>query len=331
MPTRPAPTPAGAAMRTAAASFVQSLDERQRAKTCYDFRDGERLFWYYPPANRHGLPLRDMSPTQRELAHDLMRAGLSERAYRQAVGIINLENVLGEQEQASGRPRFARDPELYYWTIFGDPADDAAALPWGWRVEGHHISLNFALWGDGLLSLTPFFFGTNPAEVRSGPQAGLRILDQREDVAFELMASLDADQRARAVIYPEAPYDILTFNATRAVLPAYEGLPMADLDADQAAVLDRLVNLYLDQAPPALAAARRAQLTAAGRDGLHFAWAGPVAAGEPHYYRVHGGTFLVEFDNRQNGANHIHSVWRDIDNDFANDVLGEHLILYHVL
>ena len=329
MTERPKPTADGAAMRAAAIDFVSSLNDGQRATTIYDYMDGERIFWYYPPTNRHGLPLRDMTESQRSLAMDLMRAGLSERAFEQAKGIIDLEVILGEIEVGAGRHTFKRDPQLYYWTIFGDPASDES--PWGWRVEGHHISLNFSLWANGLLSLTPFFFGTNPAEVRHGPQTGLRILDHREDFAFELMASLDAEQRDRTVIYPEAPWDILTFNASRAVMPAYEGLPASAMDADQRAVLDRLVNVYIDQAPPELAEDRRARIAASDSDGMHFAWAGPAQHGEPHYYRIHGGSFLVEFDNRQNGANHIHSVWRDVENDFANDVLGEHLILYHVL
>ncbi|MDE2746499.1 MAG: DUF3500 domain-containing protein [Chloroflexota bacterium] len=329
MPERPTATAAGAAMRAAATEFANSLNVEQRATTIYDYMDGERIFWYYPPTNRHGLPLRDMTDAQRGLAMDLMKAGLSARAYEQAVGIIDLEIILGEIELGAGRKTFKRDPELYYWTIFGDPADDET--PWGWRVEGHHISLNYSLWGDGLLALTPFFFGTNPAEVRSGPQTGLRILDQREDLAFDLMAMLDAEQSERTVIYPEAPWDILTFNASRAVMPAYEGLAASEMDDDQRAVLDRLINVYVDQAPSDLAEDCRGRIAAAGREGMHFAWAGPVQSGEPHYYRIHGGNFLVEFDNRQNGANHIHSVWRDVENDFANDVLGDHLILYHVL
>ena len=329
MPERPTPTLGGAAMRAAALDFVDSLNARQRAKTIYDYMDGERIFWYYPPTNRHGLPLRDMDEAQRGLAMNLMQAGLSERAYAQAVGIIDLEVILGEIEVGEGRHTFKRDPELYYWTIFGDPSDDES--PWGWRVEGHHISLNFSLWGDGLLSLTPLFFGANPAEVRHGPQAGLRILDQREDLAFDLMASLDAEQAERATIYSEAPWDILTFNASRAVMPAYEGLAAVEMDDDQGAVLDRLVDLYVDQTSADLADNRRARIAAAGREGMHFAWAGPAQREAPHYYRIHGGNFLVEFDNRQNGANHIHSVWRDVENDFANDVLGDHLLLYHVL
>ncbi len=316
-------------MRAAATDFANSLDASQRATAVYDYMDGERIFWYYPPTNRHGLPLRDMNESQRGLAMKLMEAGLSARAYEQAVGIIDLELILGEIEVGAGIKTFKRDTELYYWTIFGDPTSDE--LPWGWRVEGHHISLNFSLWADGLLSLTPFFFGTNPAEVRKGPQAGLRILDKREDLAFDLMASLDGEQAERTVIYPEAPWDILTFNASRAVMPAYEGLAASEMDDDQWAMLDRLINIYVDQAPADLADDRRARIAAAGREGMHFAWAGPLQPGQPHYYRIHGGNFLVEFDNRQNGANHIHSVWRDVENDFANDVLGDHLILYHVL
>lgn len=329
MTDRPIPTVAGAAMRRAATQFVESLSESQRQTAIYDYMDGERIFWYYPPTNRHGLPLRDMSEAQRQLALTLMQAGLSERAYRQAVGIIDLELILGELERSAGRKTFRRDPELYYWTIFGDPQDDAS--PWGWRVEGHHISLNFSLWGDGLLALTPFFFGTNPAEVRDGPKSGLRILDHREDLAFDLVDSLDAEQSDRAVIYPEAPWDILTVNASRAVLPAYEGLASSLMDDDQRALLDRLINVYVDQVPPDLATERRQRINSAGSEGIHFAWAGPTQRGLAHYYRIHGGNFLVEFDNRQNGANHIHSVWRDIENDFANDALGEHLLLYHVL
>ncbi len=334
MPELPTPTLAGAEMRAAAVDFANSLNPEQRSTAVYDYMDGERIFWYYPPTNRHGLPLRDMNESQRALAMGLMQAGLSERAFEQASSIIDLELILGEIEQAAGRISFKRDPELYYWTIFGDPSSDES--PWGWRVEGHHISLNFSLWVDGLLSLTPFFFGTNPAEVRKGPQTGLRILDKREDLAFDLMGSLDAEQAERAVIYPEAPWDILTFNASRAVMPTYQGLAASEMDDDQRALLDRLVDLYIDQAPSDLADDRRARIAAAGREGMHFAWAGPVQhnsvqRSEAHYYRIHGGNFLVEFDNRQNGANHIHSVWRDVENDFANDVLGEHLLLYHVL
>ena len=313
----------------AASAFIDALSDEQRQRTIYDFMDGERIFWYYPPVNRHGLPLRDMSDDQRQLALALMRSGLADRAARQAEQIIQHELILGQIENRQQITSFRRDPDLYYWTVFGDPNSDGQ--PWGWRVEGHHISLNFALLGDQIISATPLFLGANPAEVRDGPQQGLRILDQRADLAFDLMQSLDPDQRERAVIYDDAPWDILTFNSSRAVLPGYQGLPAADLDSDQQAVLQRLAHLYIDQLPADVAEQRRQRFADRARPNLHWAWAGPDQAGEPHYYRIHGGDFLVEYDNRQNGANHIHSVWRDIENDFAADILRDNQLLFTVL
>lgn len=318
-----------AGMTDAAQAFLESLEAEQRERAVYDYLDAERIFWYYPPANRHGLPLRDMTEPQREAALALLRSGLTERAYEQARGIIDLETTLGEIERKAGARSFVRDPELYYWTVFGDPGD--AESPWGWRVEGHHVSLHFSLWGDRFISITPFFFGANPAEVRKGPKQGLRILDDRETLAYELMRSLDGSQRERATIYPEAPWDIITFNSSRVSLPPEEGLAATDLSAPQRDLLRKLTAVYVDQVRPDMAAEKWRRIESEGFDGLHWAWAGPLDPAEPHYYRIHGGNFVVEFDNRQNGANHIHSVWRDVENDFANDVLGEHLLLFHVL
>ena len=318
-----------ARMTDVARRFVDSLFPAQRKRACYDYLDAERIFWYYPPINRHGLALRDMTPPQRELAFTLLHAGLASNAAEQALEIIELETTLGQIEREAGVRTFVRDPELYYWTVFGDPGNDES--PWGWRIEGHHISLNYSLWADRVLSNTPFFFGANPAEVRSGPRKGLRILDDREAVAWEMIRSLDDAQRSEATIYSEAPWDILTFNASRVSLPPEQGLPAAQMTDAQRNILHRLVDVYVDQVPAELAEERRRKIESQGFDNLHWAWAGPLDEREPHYYRIHGGDFVVEFDNRQNGANHIHSVWRDIENDFANDILREHLLLFHVL
>ena len=316
-------------MAKAAARFVESLSDDQRDKTIYEYMDGERIFWYYPPVNRHGLPLRDMDDDQRQLAYSLMETGLTADSFEKARLIIEHESVLGPLEKEAGVRSFVRDPDLYYWTVFGDPSDDKQ--PWGWRVEGHHISLNFSLWGDKFISMTPFFFGANPAEVRKGPKKGLRILDDREVLAFELMKSLDKGQASAATIYAEAPYDILTYNASRVSLPPEEGLPASKMNDAQKAILRSLVETYVNQVRSDMAREKLDRLESEGFDGLHWAWGGPAEAGKEHYYRIHGGNFVVEFDNRQNGANHIHSVWRDVENDFANDVLREHLLLYHVL
>ena len=318
-----------AGMAKAATRFVESLSGDQRDKTIYEYMDGERIFWYYPPVNRHGLPLRDMDDDQRQLAYTLMETGLTDNSFNKAKLIIEHEDVLGPLEKEAGVTSFSRDPDLYYWTVFGDPSDDSQ--PWGWRVEGHHISLNFSLWGDKFISMTPFFYGANPAEVRKGPKKGLRILDDRMDLGFELMNSLDKGQSSKSTIYGEAPYDIITYNSSRVSLPPEEGLPASKMNDTQKSILRKLVKTYVNEVRSDMAEEKWARLESEGFDGLHWAWGGAVDPTKEHYYRIHGGNFVVEYDNRQNGANHIHSVWRDVENDFANDVLREHLLLYHVL
>ena len=319
---------ASAQMADAASAFLSSLSDELRAKATYPYLDGERLFWYYPPLNRHGVPLRDMSSAQRELALGLMASGLNERSNGIARQIIDLETVLARIEREQGLRTFLRNPELYYFTVFGEPG---GADPWGWRAEGHHISLNYSIWGDEVISVTPFFFGSNPARVPSGPQQGLRVLSRREDLALELAASLDRGQLSKAVIYQDAPYDIVTYNSTRASLPYEEGLPASRMNGTQKEMLTALVEEYVGQTREDVSRDRMAEVVSGGIDRLHFAWGGPVDGTVPHYYRIHGGDFLVEFDNYQNGANHIHSVWRDVHNDFAIDVLSKHLLIYHVL
>ncbi|MCH8892106.1 MAG: DUF3500 domain-containing protein [Chloroflexi bacterium] len=329
MATQQTATPQAVGQITdAAKAFVNSLNAEQKAKALFEYMDGERVFWYYPPMNRHGLALRDMEPAQRELAMAVLASGLTPESYEQAKLIIEHEEVLGPLEKEKGIVSFRRDVELYYFTIFGEPGGKD---PWGWRVEGHHISIHFSIMDDKVISTTPFFFGVNPAEVRKGPKNGLRILGGREDLAFDLMNSLDDKQVEESIICETAPADIVTFNASKASLMTYEGLPASKMNGAQKELLMALVSEYVNQVRSDLAGQKLADLEKTGLDHLHFAWAGPVSKDEPHYYRIHGGDFVVEFDNRQDGANHIHSVWRDVENDFAADVLRDHLILYHVL
>jgi len=315
-------------MAEASSRFLDSLGPEQKAKATFDYLDGERVFWYYPPMNRHGLAIRDMEAGQRELAYAVMASGLTADSYQKAKLIIEHESVLGPLEKEQGVVSFVRDPELYYFTVFGDPS---GADPWGWRVEGHHVSLHFSIWGGKVISMTPFFFGANPADVRSGPKSGLRILGARQDMALELMNSFDAGQRSKALLYDKAPYDILTYNASKVSLPGEQGLKAAKMSETQKQMLKTLVAEYVNQVRSDLAEQKLAELEEEGYDRLHWAWAGPARAGEEHYYRIHGGNFVIEYDNRQNGANHIHSVWRDVENDFASDVMREHLLMYHVL
>ena len=315
-------------MTEACSNFLNSLNSDQKAKTVYSYLDGERIFWYYPPLNRHGLPLREMDAKQRQLAYAVMASGLTDKSYEQAKLIIEHEDILGPLEVEQDKVTFLRDTERYYFTIFGEPG---GSDPWGWRVEGHHVCLNYSIWNDKVIAVTPFFFGANPAEVRKGPKNGLRILGDREDLAFDLMESLDAGQQSKAIIYDEAPLDILTYNSSKVSLPREEGLPASRMSGTQQEMLMALVTLYVSQVRSDVAQERLDAFKTDGIDGIHLAWAGPVDKSKAHYYRLHGGDFLVEFDNRQDGANHIHSVYRDVENDFASDVLRQHLLLYHVL
>ena len=312
----------------AASAFLRSLSADQKAKATFHYLDGERIFWYYPPMNRHGLPLRDMDKNQRSLAMAIVEKTLDPVAYHRTKQIIDHESILGPIEKEAGVISFSRNPELYYWTIFGEPGGED---PWGWRAEGHHVSLHFSIWGDKIIATTPFFFGANPAEVLKGDQAGLRILSNREDMALELINSLDSGQRTRAIVEDAAPWDIYSYNSSKAVFPKEEGLPGSQMNGTQQEMLMSLITEYVTQVRHDISHDKMTAIQEEGVGNFHLAWAGGTEAFKGHYYRIHSGNFVVEYDNVQNGANHVHSVIRDVDNDFASDVMREHHLMYHVL
>lgn len=304
-------------MSEAARAFLDSLAEDQRAKALYSFDDRERMNWFYTPVARKGLALKEMTSTQRALAFALLNAGLSQRGYIKALTIISLEEILHVLEGGEGP---VRDPDLYFLTIFGEPAE---AGTWGWRMEGHHVSQNFTI-VNGRVVCAPSFFGANPAVVREGARSGLRTLPQEEDLARALIHSMNPGQRKTAVVQKTAYRDILTSNSRRAALDGEpSGLKATRMEVYQHELLGELLDEYVHNMPQQIAEARRERVAEAGED-IYFAWAGGVEAGEPHYYRIQSSTFLVEYDDTQNGANHIHSVWRDFDGDFGRDLLREH-------
>jgi len=313
---------ATAEMEQAAKAFLSSLSAEQKTKATMDFAGEERTNWHFIPRPRKGLPIKEMTQEQRLLAHGLLATGLSHRGYTKAVSIMSLESILAILEQGkTGTP--LRDPEMYFVSIFGEPGK----YPWGWRVEGHHLSLNFTAGNDGAPSMTPSFFGTNPGEVKEGPRAGTRVLGVEEELGRSLVKSLNDDQRKKAVILPEAPKDILDIpgrNDTKG-----EGVAWGDLTQAQHDMLMKLIREYVGRNRPDVAAEDLQKVEKAGFDKLYFAWAGGFERGEPHYYRVQGGSFVLEYDNVQNGANHVHSVWRDFDHDFGADLLGEHYKAAH--
>lgn len=304
-------------MAAAANNFLASLDDDQRKAARFEVKDEERKNWHFIPKERNGLPLKRMDTTQRNLAFALLNSGMSNSGYAKALTIMTLEQILWELENHSPK----RDPEMYHVSIFGEPGSNAT---WGWRVEGHHLSVNFTIAEGKQISGTPSFFATNPAKVIEGPRKGLRVLAREEDLARELVKSFKPKQREAIIIAAEAPRDILT-SAERKVSPLdATGITYAAMNDAQRKLLWQLIREYVTRHRSELAQADLAKIEKAGLDGIQFAWAGGVEPREGHYYRVQGPTFLLEYANTQNDANHVHAVWRDFENDFGDDILRRH-------
>ncbi len=359
------PTAAGA-MTTAATRFLESLSAEQRKQATYPLASDEYLRWNFIPTEafpRNGVPLKAMSEPQQRLAHELLKSGLSTRGYETYTAIIALEDILRvvEGARAGGTPGgaaaagavpggaapagaaagaaagggrgggrgggFVRDPTVYFFTIFGEPS---ATGNWGWRVEGHHISLHFAVSKGAVVASTPSFAGSNPAEVRDGAEKGKRVLGLLEDTGRALVMALDDKQRATAIVNQTAPTEMLTNNTLNISPLSPEGLRASAMTPAQRELLMKVIDAYAGLMAPDVAAQRLARIKAAGMDNIGFAWAGAVERGAQHYYRVQGPTFLIEFDNSQNNGNHVHSVWRDFNGDFGRDVLREHIKTAHL-
>lgn len=313
---------AGAEMATAASAWLESLSDAQLPRAGFPFASDERERWSFLPSEmfpRSGVMLKDLDSAQRTLARDLLRTGLSERGYLAASAIIELERVL---QTLSPNGRFVRDPGNYYLSIFGSP--DAKGT-WGWRFEGHHLSLHFTIAAGQTTVSSPTFFGANPAEVREGPARGTRPLAGPDDAGRRLFVALTKPQRALALISETAPSDIVTGTSASVGPLTPDGIAAASLSQDQRALLREAIEASTALMAEDVAAQRWARIRNAGEEKIAFAWAGAAVRGEPHYYRIQGPTFLIEYDNTQNGANHIHLVWREFNGDFGRDVLREHL------
>ncbi len=309
-------------MTVAARAFVDSLEPEQRSTAIAAFDASDRREFTYLPGPRPGLALADMSADQQERALELLATGLSKRGFATARAIMQLEEILAAIERAVGRPGWdRRHPEYYWFRVLGEPG---GGQPWAWKVGGHHLAVHLTIVGEHVAG-APMFFGANPASVPpSHAQAGLRTLPDDEDLGRVLARGLVAD-RPDVVVDSVAPRDILTRHdpvADTGKIPP--GLAYADMAGAHRELLVRLVRHHLDRAVPAVADAAWTGIEAAGLDGVSFRWAGPVEPGHGHYYAVLGPTFLLEYDNTQNDANHIHTVWRDLRRDWGEDLLAAH-------
>jgi hypothetical protein len=249
----------------------------------------------------------------------LLRSGLSNHGYGTAMTVMSLETILKELEGPNSR--MVRDPELYYISIFGKPDPKGT---WGWRVEGHHLSVNFTIVKGEYVAGTPSFLGSNPAEVKEGPRKGLRALAEEEDTGRQLIKALTPEQREQAIFDKTAPKDIFTMAERRVKPLEQKGIAAAKLNGEQKHMLMQLIRAYVGRNRSELAKEDLRKIQEAGVDKIYFAWAGGTEKGDGHYYRVQGATFLLEYDNTQNNANHIHAVWRDFESDFGEDLLKKH-------
>jgi hypothetical protein len=366
-----------ARMADAARTWLDSLDDTQRADARLPWpSEEERHRWYYTPTDHGGLPLARMRPAQQQLAMRLVAAGLSRPGYVTVSTVMGLENALDELEDWRvdwGRER-GRDPQLYWLRVFGDPGTDG---PWSWRFGGHHVSVQHAIADGRVQASTPCFLGADPA--RSPLLGGhlLRPLGAAEDLARDLVRSLDDEQAARALLSPVAPVDIVGGNRPRVgdgdlplplpeiwrglftdprltgqaesmqrtaearagtspghyeavrLTAAPKGVPAAAMSPAQREQLRALLRVFVGRIPDELAEREAAKFAGDKLDGVHFAWAGGTEPGQPHYYRLQGPRLLAEYDNTQRAVNHVHTVWRDPQGDFGDDILARHRAAFH--
>jgi hypothetical protein len=318
-------------LAAAAVEFLASLNDTHRRLATLPFCDDRRYNWdYRPPEStpRNGLRLINMTREQQRLALAVLDIALSTRGALQVRQIIDLEVPLLEQEKIEQRVTpFIRHPEHYSFCVFGDPT---GRLPWAWHVAGHHVGLHLTVVDGDRIASVPLFFGANPAEVRVGPTSGQRTLAEEEDLARALVRSFPIDQKKVAVVNAVAPPDIITDkNRVAYAFGPPRGLAYADMGVEQRNRLVGLIRHYVERTTDELSAFTWGKIERAGLEPITFAWAGGEEPGQGHYYAIKGPTFLIEYDNTQNGANHIHSVLRDLTGDWGEDLLAAHYAESH--
>jgi len=347
-------------MRSAADALLSTLSREQLGRALFPFEDeDERRDWdFIPKYRRNGLALREMTDRQQVLAQQLLASGLSLPAYTRATSIMAFENVLRELNAPRAGLAAAefRHAGKYQFSFFGEPH---AEQTWGWRMVGHHVAVNFTIVDGTFVAPTPLLFGSEPAQF-----GVFRPLVDDEDRGFLLLEALDAAQRQQAIIHDVAPPDFVTrvvkklgdeelpgdheLGFDHYVISDHDremlkwirhearGLPGASMTTRQMAHFRDIIAAYVERLPEEPARLHLERLERAGFEQFTFAWAGHPERGKPHYFRVQGPSFLVEFENAQVGggvpgeANHIHTVWRDPDNDFGDDLLLHHYAQDHL-
>ena len=307
-------------------AWLNLLTQQQHRSACFPFQSDERLNWHFVPRERLGLPLKAMNLQQRRAAYALLQTGLSQQGYLKATTIMSLESVLRELEKDRPGNEQRRDPEKYWFSVFGTPSETE---PWGWRLEGHHVSINFSSVSGAIAAATPLFLGASPAEIRTGPRAGQRVLAAEEDMARNLIVSLQDNHAKKSVISSEAPDEVLTVPDASLDLGVPQGVFEKEMNQVQQSLFRQLVEQIVRTLRGELADDVLAEVSENEWKELSFAWAGSFEQGQGHYYRIQGPSFIIEYDNTQNDANHAHIVWHSLENNFGLDALRRHYESQH--
>ena len=303
--------------------FLSVLSPELKSQTLFSLEDKERLNMHFIPIIRKGPTFHDFSEKQKQAALDLLKASLGLEGYRKSIEIMELEKVLIliEANKFKMQDGSRRDPLNYHFCIFGVPSSTNI---WGWRFEGHHISLNFMTKDGSIVSSTPSFFGSNPGVVQIEEQKGKEVLKSETELGFQFVKALDKEQLKTARFSDSAPREIITGTNVKVKGIEPKGISITELDESQKKIFMDLLNIYIDNYELGFSKTIRAKIEKAGLENLYFAWAGGLERRTGHYYRIQGPMLLIEYDNIQNNANHVHSVVRDLTNDFAEDILKTH-------
>lgn len=316
-------------MADAANIFMASLSPEQNRRSKFLFLDEERRNIHYFPVPRRGLPLKDMNTSQQQLAYALVSTGLSMQGYVKALTIMSIGQVLHDMDPDNPNP--LRDPDYYYISIFGTPGPSGI---WGWRLEGFHISFSFTIVDGKQVAVAPSFMGVHPATIVDGPRKGLRVMAKEEDLGRKLARSLNEQQRKIAfyeipIFLEETVGGLLTANSRKIEKFDPFGIPASQMTADQMETLWELIQVTAHRHRGVVAENDLARIERAGKGNIYFRWSGSLEPGQGHHYIVQGPTFLIEYDNTQDDANHIHCMWRDLENDFGESLIRKHYELHH--
>jgi len=301
-------------MQERATAFVESLDEGAAGLARRAFDDREARRWVeYRPRPRPGVCVADLDKEGRKAAHRLLATGLAPAAYAQAMAVMSLEEVLDRRE-GWGRGRHSGD---FWVSVYGDPA---GSTPWGWRFEGHHLSVSMTVVG-GEVAGVPVFLGANPHRVTRAGRTVLAPLADEEALGLALLDALGTTTRAAAVVSPSAPDDVRSGPRGSSSPLEPTGVGSRQMGPGGRATLESLLALYLDRLPSPLAVRERDRI---GDAEVFFAWEGPQRPGGRHYYRVQAPDLLVEYDNTADDGNHAHTVLRRPAGEFGEDLLAAH-------